>query len=309
MQKYMQQHGTSYYVGNRFFPQEVREDVFALYAFVRIPDDVVDDPSADPVTARAELDEMWSIFEGVYATSASWGDRLPNPLPLRGSSPLTGGNRSERQEVSSAAAEVFHRYDIPLEWVKNFFSAMYADLDHKVYRTYVDLQWYMYGSAEVIGLMMCKIIWYDEAQEAEVFRTAKLLWEAMQYTNFLRDISEDLLEYDRLYIPEDRLMMHDLNHILLSQYVTGKPVDKQWKMFVWQQVLECKELYREANKWISLLDPRWRRAVRVASWMYESILDKIVRHDYDIFTRSARTTKREKMRTLFTKSFRYVFFD
>jgi len=291
MQKYMQQHGTSYYVGNRFSPEEVREDVFALYAFVRIPDDVVDDPSADTESARAELDEMWNIFENLYNKN----------LELN-----VWETHTERLQVSTSAAEVFHRYDIPIEWVRDFFWAMYADLDRKVYRTYADLQSYMYGSAEVIGLMMCKIIWYDESQEAEVFRTAKLLWEAMQYTNCLRDVSEDLFQYDRLYVPEDRLMMHDLNHTLLSQYVRGKPVDKQWKKFLRQQILECKELYREANRWILLLDPRWRKAVRVASWMYESILDKIIRNDYDVFVHSARTTKREKICTLLTKSLHYA---
>jgi len=52
-----------------------------------------------------------------------------------------------------------------------------------------------------------------------VFRTAKLLGEAMQYTNMLRDIVEDSVEYDRIYIPEDRLVQHDLNHVLLTQYL------------------------------------------------------------------------------------------
>lgn len=164
----------------------------------------------------------------------------------------------------------------------------------------------MYGSAEVIGLMMCKLIGYDESQEQEVWRTAKLLGEAMQYTNFLRDISEDLLEYDRIYMPEDRLLQHDLNHILLTQYVQGKPVDERWQKFVSAQVLQCKELYREANKGIQLLHPQGRRAVLVASWMYESILDKIIRNDYDTLTRTARTTKFEKLRTLLFKTIRYA---
>ena len=308
MKQYMQQHGTSYYVANWFFPPELRDDVFALYAFVRIPDDVVDDPAADPVLARQELDEMWRIFVDVYT--------LPQPLSKRGGqetptpkgtpSPYQGTTGWDRENVAREMSRICHQYEIPLEWVEDFFAAMYADLDQKVYRTYEDLQWYMYGSAEVIGLMMCKLIGYDESQEQEVWRTAKLLGEAMQYTNFLRDISQDLLEYDRIYMPEDRLVQHDLNHILLTQYVQGKPVDDRWQAFVSAQVLQCKELYREANKGIQLLHPQGRRAVLVASWMYESILDKIIRNDYDALTRIARTTKFEKLRTLLFKTIRYA---
>jgi phytoene/squalene synthetase len=66
----------------------------------------------------------------------------------------------------------------------------------------------MYGSAEVVGLMMCKLIGYESEQEAEVFRTACLLGEAMQYTNFLRDIQEDYVEHGRIYMPLERLQQH-----------------------------------------------------------------------------------------------------
>lgn len=154
--------------------------------------------------------------------------------------------------------------------------------------------------------MMCKIIGYDKVQEKEVYRTAKLLGEAMQYTNFLRDIMEDSRDFDRMYMPEDRLLKYDLNHVLLGQYIAGKKVDDSREKFMSQQVMACKELYREANKGISLLDPRGQKAVRVASWMYESILDKIIRNNYDVFNVSARTTKREKMRTLVVNTLGYA---
>ncbi len=285
MQNYMQEHGTSYYVANWFLPKSIRDDVFALYAFVRIPDDIVDDPMADPTITRNQLHRYEKMFNDLYETWVSQGTSF-----------------QQREVVIRSTVEVIKRYDIPVQWIKEFFTAMYADLDKKVYYTYEELQQYMHGSAEVIWLMMCKIIWYDKTQEKEVFRTAKLLWEAMQYTNFLRDIVEDSLDFDRLYIPEDRLMQHDLNHTLLIQYITWKKVDDTWMRFMSQQVLFTKELYREANMWIDLLHKKWRFAVRVASWMYESILDKMVKHKYDVFSKSARTSKVEKLRTLFYKS-------
>lgn len=294
MQSYMREHGTSYYLANRFFPPKIRKDVFALYAFVRIPDDIVDQPGVNPVWARKELERMWWVFENLY-------QKFPSNPPH-----WEEGTSGEWESVAYETARLFQRKWIPIERARDFFDAMYADLNQKIYKTYEQLQWYMYGSAEVVGLMMCKIIWYDPDQETEVFRTAKLLGEAMQYTNFLRDIYEDSLDYDRIYISEDRLIKHDLNHVLLTQYIWGKPVNTTRQKFMSAQVLQCKELYREANQWIQLLDSQGRRAVRVASWMYESILDKIIRHEYDVFTRSARTTKVEKLITLVTKSCRYA---
>lgn len=285
----MAQHGTSYYLANRFFPAEVKKDVFALYAFVRIPDDIVDDPDADPVVARKMLERYQEMFDAIYA----------------GENMLKTKNKVW-QEVIGATVEIFHRYEIPASWAHDFIDAMRLDLEKKVYRTYEELQQYMYGSAEVVGLMMCKIIWYDKDQEAEVFRTAKLLGEAMQYTNFLRDIREDLIDFDRLYIPEDRLLKHNLNHVLLTQYIQGKPIDDAWKQFLSDQILACKEVYREANTGIYLLNKRGRKAVRVASWVYESILDKIVRLEYDVFTHDAHTTKSEKLFTLFSKTLKHA---
>lgn len=66
--------------------------------------------------------------------------------------------------------------------------------------------------------MMCELIGYDCDQQDEVYRTATLLGEAMQYTNFLRDIREDYLDYGRIYIPADRLAVYDLTHDDVIQF-------------------------------------------------------------------------------------------
>ncbi len=289
MQEYMEQHWTSYFIANKFFPWDIRNDVFALYAFVRIPDDIVDQPQVDQVVARQKLIRYKEMFDDIY----NWNVVIKT-------------KNSQWEQVITETVMVFKKYDIPQIRAHDFLDAMFDDLQKKVYMSYSWLQKYMYWSAEVVGLMMCKIIWYKQSQEQEVFRTAKLLGEAMQYTNFLRDIVEDNRDYDRLYIPEDRLLSHDLNHVLLTQYILWKKVDSQRQKFMSQQVLFCKELYREANTWINLLDKKWRKAVRIASWIYESILDKIIRLNYDVFSQDAHTTKREKLTTLFFKSFLYA---
>ncbi len=283
----MKTHGTSYYIWTLFFPKEIKEDVFTLYAFVRVPDDIVDSVVLSEDEKKRDISDFCRLFWKHY----EWE--------------VEQIGKREREVVIGEWCELFHRYEMPKEWIEAFLDAMIADTKKKSYRTYEELQTYMYGSAEVIGLMMCKIIWYDQAQEKEVFRTARLLWEAMQYTNFLRDINEDYLDLGRLYIPEDRLNESWQTHYLIWEYckwVKNVSDSDQREKCMMHQVLATKELYAEANAWIKFLDPAWRRAVQVASWLYESILDKILQHNGDVFTKNARTTKREKFCTFISKS-------
>ena len=306
----MKTHGTSYYIWNRFFPDEIKQDVFTLYAFVRVPDDIVDSLTLSEDEKKRDIHDFCRLFWGRYGGNVHSWDLTP-ALSSKEREPWTN---AERERVIEGGIAVCRKYDIPQERVQAFLDAMVADTQQKVYRTYEELQTYMYGSAEVIGLMMCKIIGYDHQNEKEVFRTARLLWEAMQYTNFLRDIREDYVDLGRLYIPEDRLHPYGQTHYLLGEYAkwrssdgVGTPVPDQREAFMLSQVMLTRDLYAEANKGIALLHPEWRRAVRVASWMYESILDKILRHDGDVFTHSARTTKREKFCTFITRSTTHAF--
>ena len=206
-------------------------------------------------------------------------------------------------DLCSEFAQLCHDKDIPTERVDSFFDAMLADCNDSYYKTYAELQQYMVWSAEVVWLMMCKLIGYDKEKEAEVFEHARLLGEAMQYTNFLRDIKEDRLQYRRLYMSLDRLQQFDCNHDVVKRLCEGADSTESWNRFMAHQVVVTKELYDKANKWIRLLNKQWRFAVLVASRMYEGILDKIRKNQYDVFARDAHTTKLEKfmvfMRTLF----------
>ena len=76
----------------------------------------------------------------------------------------------------------------------------------------------MVGSAEVVGLMMCQIIGYPPHDQEKTFYHARKLGEAMQYTNFLRDIKEDRVERQRIYIPQDRLTPFGLDQNDIKKY-------------------------------------------------------------------------------------------
>jgi len=100
-----------------------------------------------------------------------------------------------------------HEHHFQRAWIEAFFAAMRMDTEKYFYNTYAELEAYMYGSAEVVGLMMTTLIGYT-GESDEVFLYARRLGEAMQYTNFLRDIGEDRNDHHRVYMPLDRLQAH-----------------------------------------------------------------------------------------------------
>lgn len=263
---YIRQHGTSYYLANLLFPRRLRQEVSTLYAIVRVVDDIVDDPTVDDDRAAAQITtyQQWYLFPEVYSDALHY-------------------------QILADARTLRDRYERPEEWMKAFFWAMIADTQHKHYQTYTDLQDYMRWSAEVIGLMMCELIGYDQTQQDEVYRTAKLLGEAMQYTNFLRDIREDYLDYGRIYMPHDRLARYELTHDDIIHFCHWKPIDDRWRRFVQEEIRHSRELYADAESGIDLLDSQGRKAVYVASRLYAGILDRIESIGYDMFSRDAHT--------------------
>lgn len=279
------QYWTSYKRGTVFFPSVLRAETQLLYAFVREADEYVDSNQRDHHHAQQELDTMQQSFHDAYA------------------------GRPTGRALTDEFAQLCHQRSIETEWVDAFFSAMYTDTTPRSYQTYTELQQYMYGSAEVIWLMMCQLIGYTNSQQQEVHKTAKFLGEAMQYTNFLRDIKEDREELGRIYIPQDLLSQHNLSHSLLQQYlVDKKPIDSHREKFMQSEIARIRTLYTEANKWITHLHTRWRIGVYLASRLYAGILSKIEQNKYDVFGQDAHTSSRDKA-IIWTKSLlTYPFF-
>ncbi len=267
----MHQYGTSYKRGTLFFPKALRKKVYILYAFVRAADQLVDTPWIDKKTARKQLLSM------LATTKKAW----------------------KWTTVSDALIEEFvalaHAHDFAWAWIEAFFDAMRLDTEKSTYATYEELQIYMYGSAEVIWLMMTQLIGYQGDKEV-VYSSAKQLGEAMQYTNFLRDITEDRNDHARIYIPLERLALYWLSHDDITLFIEQKHGDERWISFCKQEVIVTQQLYLDALDGISLLDRQWRFAVWVAALLYAGILWKIEQCGYDQFAQDVHTTKREKFR-------------
>jgi phytoene synthase len=156
------------------------------------------------------------------------------------------------------------------------------------YPTYEDLEEYMYGSAAVVGLMMCRIIGV-EAEEA--LRHAEALGGAMQLSNFLRDIGEDW-ERGRVYLP-----LEDLKRFGYSEEDLARGlVNEEFVELMRFEIGRARMLYLVADGGMGYI-PRGRRyPVLVARQLYAAILEQIEGQGYEVFSGRAGTTFAEKLR-------------
>lgn len=258
-------YGTSYYFATQFFPKEIRRAIYAVYAFARIPDEIVDDPNLkDHSEAIAKLTQWKSEW---LAAMYSGQGKTP---------------------VMEAIVHTFRGKDIPISDGEAFLNSMFIDEEKFTYNNYSELEGYMYGSAGVIGLMVTKIVGYSTP---DAFQYAIKLGYAFQITNFLRDIKEDCKDLGRIYMPID-----DLNRFGLTTDDIKKEVyDDRFVNFMKFQIERNRQIYREALTGIPMLRFQGRLAVKIAFVLYKAILDEIEKADYNVYKGRVRTTFSTKL--------------
>ncbi len=258
-------YGTSFYFATQFFPRETRDGIYAVYAFARIPDEIVDDPDKG---SKAET----------LAKLAEWRQSWLAAMAVGGSS----------DAVMNAIVHTFHKYKIPVEVGEAFLRSMFMDEEKFEYENYGELEDYMYGSAGVIGLMVTRIVGFSS--EA-AFPYAIKLGYAFQLTNFLRDIREDYENLGRVYMPQDELRRFGLT----SNDIAARVHDERFVDFVKFQIERNREVYREALPGIPMLAWRGRLAVRVSYVLYKAILREVERANYNVYLGRVRTNFRQKL--------------
>lgn len=248
---------TTYFTASLFFPEPIKSRVFTLYAFVRTADNFVDQVPQDS--------------QGFYDF---WTDYT-----------LARGGESVNNEVVSGFVQLQHEVGIRDEWVDAFFLAMEADLYKQTYRTIDELELYMYGSAEVIGLMLVQCMRLD----ASSHQAARMLGRAMQYANFLRDVAEDR-QFGRQYIPSQVLEEFALSEL-------SPDSDHQQLAGLYDQEIARYHRWNElARAGFCYLPLAVRIPVRAASEMYSWTLSQIAKDPQIVWQRKVKPSKRQVVR-------------
>ncbi|RPI87476.1 MAG: phytoene/squalene synthase family protein [Chloroflexi bacterium] len=256
-----EEHSRSFFLASAFLPPQKRRAMHALYAFCRIADDIVDHPGEDPQNAL----EAWSRM-ALAATSQS------------------------QDPVAAAWADTRMRYQIPYRLAEHLLDGIGQDIHTTRYQTFEELATYAYGVASTVGLMSMHITGFRGRQAIPY---AIKLGVALQVTNILRDVGEDL-QAGRVYLPEEELANFGISH---DNLVEGR-VDEQWRNFMRFQIQRNRCLYSEAWPGIAMLHPDGRMAIAAAAEFYAAILNDIEAHDYDVFNRRAHIGAWGKLRRL-----------
>ena len=254
----------------RLLPLRCRPAIHALYCFASMADAIVDDhsPRPDKADREAALDRLRAQLD-----TALLGDECSTP-PLR------------------AVAHTLAHYDIDLKHMDDFMDAMRADLTVTDYPDYQALRKYCYGCAAAPGLMTLPVMGTVTSHE-EATPHAIAYAMALQLTNILRDIGEDL-DLGRLYLPKDLLDAHDVDRPLLEWSRRTGRGDHRITAAAKDFADLVRIAYRAAAPGITVLVPQVRPPLQAAHALYAAILDQISQSGYNVLHRRIRVPRRRR---------------
>jgi 15-cis-phytoene synthase len=270
------QHSSTFYLASRLFAPSAREAATVVYAVCRTGDDAVDTASS-PGEARVRLEAWWAGVMRAFAAT-------PDP----------------RAPLEVGLHWVLTRYDLPLQAFEELKRGLEQDLAWEEsaaagrVATLADedeLMAYCYRVAGVVGLLVAPIAGYRGGEAT--LACAVALGQAMQLTNILRDVGEDLRR-GRCYLPATLLERYGVGLDALGR---GEVSDGYRRLL---EVLASRAdaLYAEGRKGIPRLRGLSAAAVALAALNYQGILGKLRANGYDNLTQRAHLRSFERLATL-----------
>ena len=260
----------TFYLGTMLMSEAKRRATWAIYAWCRRTDELVDGMQADTTDAE---------------TLFNWEKQLEATFR---------GDPIHASDI--ALADTVKQYPMPIQPFKDMISGMRMDLKYDRYQTFDDLHLYCYRVAGTVGLMSAAIMGF-ETKDPSIIATATeaaiALGIAMQLTNILRDIGEDA-QRGRIYLPLEDLQYFDYTEKDLLNGV----VDERWIELMRFQIQRARQFYQYAEDGISALcrDARW--PVWSSLILYRNILKAIEQNNYEVFGQRAFVPPSQKMLAL-----------
>lgn len=256
----IKQHSKTFAKAFSPLPRKKRNAVWAVYAFCRKVDDIVDEGHS-PEAELVQFEETFNQFLG-------------GTLPLVDPEWIALNN-------------VFTTFEMDQQPFHEMIAGQRMDLHKKRYNTLAEVENYSYHVASTVGLMLLPVL--APAKHKELRDSGIALGKAMQLTNILRDIGEDL-DRDRVYLPKQILNDYQLTEDDLFL----KSVDPRF-IQMWEHLASrADELYTEAFKDMHLYPFDSRLSVHGAGLMYRAILKAVRLNQYDVFTNRSFVPKEEK---------------
>lgn len=193
-----QSYSTSFSLATKMLASSIRSDIYNIYGFVRCADEIVDafhDYDKEALFNRFEEDLESTLTDKISL----------NP-------------------ILNAFQHTYHKYNIPRHLVNSFMKSMRMDLNKSVYSTEEEFNEYIYGSADVVGLMCLRVFVKGDDERYETLKdSAMALGSAFQKVNFLRDLKADYEHLNRSYFPNTNLL--ELDEISKQRIIEEIKVD------------------------------------------------------------------------------------
>ena len=267
--KVLKTHSTSFFIVTRFLPKFMRDEVELVYGSVRFPDEIVDSFNIKNDEKKALLSN-WRNKYRLALESGSFEDSINKDVPI----------------LLAGFTEVVKKYSIPSSYYESFLDAMELDVEPRDFEDTDDLiNNYVYGSAIVVGYFLAYVYGSSQIDNfEETLKSSKELGIALQLTNFIRDINEDL-KRGRVYIPKTIL---NNNGIDLKNY--GNNVNQNTSSINaarMELASIANKYYKESEKGIESFSPESRIAIKACIELYGKLNDRIISRGNDIKTRES----------------------
>lgn len=267
----------TFYLGTLLMPAAKRRAIWAIYAWCRRTDELVDGASA-AITTPETLDRWEKQLESVFA-----GEPLDDP--------------------DVALVDTLKRFPMDIEPFRDMIAGQRMDLYRSRYKTFEELNLYCYRVAGTVGLMSTAVMGVDTEpytapwkRDQEIYvptQEAIALGIANQLTNILRDVGEDARR-GRIYLPLEELALFNYT----EQDLMNGVVDERWRELMRFQIQRARKFYVEAEQGIGALSSDARWPVAAALILYSQILDRIERNQYDVFSTRAYVPTSRKLLSL-----------
>lgn len=245
----------------RVLPKDRRDDAVIFYAFCRVVDDLADDLS-EPLDRREEALEAWE-------TGLRRGFAEPNGL---------------QREVLAMR----DRREIPTDLLVAVIDGCRMDLRPQRFGTWEDLSRYTWKVACAVGLVSTRIF---GAREPASEHYAVALGHALQLTNILRDVGEDIANGGRIYLP-----LADMHRFQYSERdLVGRVHDGRFMALMAYEADRAERYFDEAERLLPAGDARAMIAAEMMREIYTALLEKMRRDGFRVFRRRYRLSKARKM--------------
>jgi phytoene synthase len=248
------QYATTFYAASRFLPREKRLAAYAVYAVCRISDDSIDLPQNPSLSPIDSIKAMKIRIHTAYTTD-----------------PIT-------DNLLAAFKDTVTHYAIPERYFTELLAGMEMDITQNRYSHFDELYTYCYRVAGIVGLIMLKIF---GASDPKAESSAVELGVALQLTNIIRDIKEDL-ERGRIYLPQEDMQRFGVT----EADIAGHRLNDNFKKLLQFEITRARQYYHQAVKGIRLIgDKRGRLVALAIKELYAAILEETEKNNYDIFSR------------------------